>query len=237
MKAQLWRMPKTYGSVFVLTTLLLVSCKKNEEEITTDDAADVVSYAIESSSGGVSDQLKDCSEEAEVQLATLNCGETFDTVVSHSYNGAVTGNYTTQRHYTLNCDAGVISSLTCTGSYSGNYDAPRMSSSNSGGINWVLTGLDVSSSEYSFNGSLNRSGTHTSKVRNKYTFNTSLSITSSNVMIDKTTHKIVSGSGSVTLTCDVVDGGSYDFSGSIVYHANETATLTINGNTYTITLY
>ena len=230
-------MSKAYMSVFVLTGLLLVSCKKEEKEVTTDDAADVVSYAIESSSGGTSDQLKDCSEEAAEQIATLNCGGTFDTVVSRSYNGVATGSYTTQRHYTLNCDAGIISSLGCTGSYSGNFDAPRMSSSNSGSISWTLTGLDAGSTQYAFNGALNRSGTHTSKVRNKYTFNTTMSITSSNVMVDKITHKIVSGSGSVTLTCDVVDGDSFDFTGSIVYHANETATLTLNGNTYTITLY
>ncbi|WP_430404448.1 hypothetical protein [Fluviicola sp.] len=237
MKTQLWKMSKTVGFVFVLMGLLVVSCKKDEKEVTTDDAADVVSYALESSSGGTSDQLKDCSEEADEQIAVLNCGGTFDTVVSRSYNGVVTGSYTTQRHYTLNCTGGVISSLGCTGSYSGNFDAPRMSSSNSGSINWTLANLEASNSEYSFNGSLNRSGTHTSKVRNKYTFNTSLSINSSNVMVSKTTHKIVSGSGSVTLTCDVVDGGSFDFTGSIVYHANETATLTINGTTYTITLY
>jgi hypothetical protein len=237
MKTQFWKSTKACMFVFVLMGLLLASCKKKEKEVTTDDAADVVSYALEKSSGGTADQLKDCSEEADEQIALLNCGGTFDTVVSHSYNGVITGSYTTQRHYVLSCNGGVPASLACTGSYSGNFDAPRMSSSNSGTISWALANLDASTTEYSFNGSLNRSGTHSSKVRNKYTFNTTLSISSSNVMVSKTTHKIVSGSGSVTLTCDVVGGDSFDFTGSIVYHADETATLTINGNTYTINLY
>lgn len=225
-------------SFFVLVSLLLVSCKKNEKEITTDDAADVVSYALESSSGGMADQLKDCTEEVNDELASWYCGSQFDTTLSVSYTGTVIGAYSTQRHYTLNCNgSSVATDVSCTGSYSGNYDAPRMSSTNSGTLNWQLSGLDAGSTQYVFNGAHNRSGSHTSKVRNKYTFNTSLSVSSSNVTVDKTTGKIVSGSGNITLTCDVVDGDSYYFTGTIVYNANETATVVINGTTYTVTLY
>ena len=215
--------------------LTLGSCRKKEKEITADDAADAVTYAMEASSGGTAEMLKDCAVEADNTVSALGCGGTFDTTVVYSHSGTVTANYSFNRSYTVACTAGIPSSFACVGDFSGSFDASRMSSSNSGTNNWTLTGV-TGSSNWIFNGSVSHNGTHTSKVRNKYTFTTTLNISLSNVQVSKTTYEIVSGSGSVSVSC-TVDGNTYDFTGSVTYNGDGTATLVIDGNTYSITLY
>lgn len=245
-------------STAILTTASLLfitavtsSCKKDEEEpetvITSDDAADVVIYSMESSSGGYAEQITDGATYVSTQgyrvsspnsSMALSCGVPFDTTITRSHSGTINATYTHQRNYLLNCDTSSNPiSITYSGNYNGSFDGPRMSSSNTGNRNWVITGLGSSSTTYTYSGSLNRNGSHTSKVRNQYTFTSNLQINTSNLIVDKSTKKISGGTGTVSLTCSVSNGNSYSFSGSIVFNSNNTAILTINGVSYNITLY
>lgn len=244
----------TYGhkTAIRLLTMVFVSalavsgCRKEKKEdeqvITTDDAADVVEYSLSSSSGGFAEQVSDGSEYAYEQGlragTSLECGVAFDTTVTRSHTGTITASYTHQRHFLLGCDsASNPVSLEYSGSYSGNYDGPRMHSSNTGNRNWIVKGLEAGSADYIYNGSFTRSGEHVSEVRNQYTFTSSLSMNTSNLHVAKSDRRIVSGTSSLTLSCMVSNGNTYSFSGSIVFNADHTATLTLNGNTYTIVLY
>lgn len=225
------------GVAILFLGIMVSGCKKETKEITSDDAADVVSYALQSSSGGSAQMMQDYSVDADEQSDIVPCGGTFDTTVSFSHAGTIVANYAFVRHYTLTCANAIPSSFSCSGTYNGSFDAPRMSSSNSGTNTWTISGLPASNSTWTFEGSLNRQGTHTSKVRNKYTFTSDLAVTLANVQVDKSTYQIVSGSGNISLSCSVDGGGTYNFTGSIVYNTNGTATLVINGNSYSITLY
>lgn len=232
-------------TAFSFGLVLMPGCKKDKEEekvITTDDAADVVEYSLSSSSGGMAEQVSDGSTYAYDQglksTSGLECGVAFDTTVTRSHTGTITASFTHNRHYLLSCDA--VSnpvSLQYSGSYSGSYDGPRMHSSSSGNRTWTITGLDSVSAQYVYSGSFTHNGEHVSEVRNQYTFNSSLSTSTSNLKVDKTTKRIVGGTSSVNLTCTVSNGNSYSFSGSITFNSDNTATLTLNGNTYTIYLY
>lgn len=259
MKINVSNLPALKKIAYISITGLIVistcfsSCKKKEDEpepekvITTDDAADVVVYAMESGSGGYAEQVTDGAtytdnsgyrQSSLNSSMTLSCGVAFDTTVTRSHSGTVTASYTHQRRYLLNCDTNSqATSITYSGSYTGNFDGPRMNSSNNGNRNWIITGLDSSSTVYTYSGSLTRNGTHNSEVRNQYSFTSNLQVNTSNLTVDKTTHKITGGSGSVNLSCAVSNGNTYNFSGTIVFNNNNTATLTINGNTYTINLY
>lgn len=225
------------GTAILFLGMMISGCKKETKEITSEDAADVVSYALESSSGGSAQMMQDYAVDADEQSEILPCGGTFDTTVSFSHTGVVVANYAFNRHYTLACTNTVPTSFNCSGTYNGSFDAPRMSSSNSGTNTWTISGLTASNSTWTFEGSINRQGTHTSKVGNKYTFTSDLTISLTQIQVDKNTSQIVSGSGNVSLSCSVDGGGTYDFTGSIVYHANGTATLVISGNSYSVTLY
>jgi hypothetical protein len=231
-------------------SLCMSSCKKKTEEepepekvITTDDAADVVSYTMESSSGGYTEQVSDGATYVyqfynTASTHSLSCGIPFDTTVVRSHSGTVNATYTHQRHYLMNCDtASTPLSVMYSGTYNGNFDGPRMSSTNSGNRSWTITGLAPAATSYMYSGSLTRSGSHTSKVRNQYTFTSDLQVTTSNLTVNKSTRKITGGTGSVSITCVVVGGSTYSFTGTIVFNSNDTATLTINGTSYTINLY
>jgi hypothetical protein len=228
-------------------SLLTESCRKEEQEevpVTTDDAADVITYALESSSGGYAAQTTEAAtfmdtEGLRVSSASLQCGIPFDSTLSVNYSGNVTATYSLGWDLLLTCNVqSVPQSLSFTSNYSGNYDGPVMQSSNSGNLNWTITGLATGNSNpYVFNGSFTRNGSHTSKVRNRTTFTSDLTINLTNVTVDKTTQQIISGSGSVVLNCESSTGIAYSFSGTIVFAGSGNATLTLNNTNYNISLY
>ncbi len=236
--------------------LIVASCKKSSttttttptQTVTADDAADAVSLSMESSSGGYAAQVTDGATYTSNQgyrttpqanqVMSLSCGIAFDTTVTKTYSGAVTASYTHQWHYLLSCDSlSHPSSLAFSGSYNGNYSGNVMTSTNSGNRNWTITGLGSSYTSYTYNGSFTRTGSHTSKLRAQNTFNVNMQMTSTNVVVNKSTKKITAGTGTVNVTCTVSNGNNYSFTGTLTFNTNNTATLVINGNTYTITLY
>lgn len=242
-------LPNNLSRLFFLlvAVLLLSSCRKNDTTttITADDAADAITYAFESSSGGTADELADASQYTLNQgygktegINTLSCGVPFDSTITLTYNGAnTTASYTHNWHMLLSCSGPVPASLAFEGSYSGNFNSLRMQSSNTGSRALTVTGLEPSAQVYTFNGSTSRTGSHTSKVRNQTTFNVTIQSSLSNVTVSKTSYHITGGSGTVTATCSTSGGNSQTFNGTIVFNNNSTATLTINGTNYTIQLY
>lgn len=243
-------LPNNLSRLFFLLVaiLLLSSCRKNDTTTTTvtaDDAADAITYAFESSSGGTADELADASQYTLNQgygktegANTLSCGVPFDSTITLTYNSAnTTASYTHNWHMLLSCNGPVPTSLAFEGSYSGNFNGLRMQSANTGTRALTVTGLEPSAQVYTFNGSTSRTGSHTAKVRNQNTFNVTIQSNLSNVTVSKSTYRITGGSGTVTATCNESNGTSKTFNGTIVFNGNSTATLTINGTNYTIQLY
>ncbi len=230
-------------------SLLFTGCKKDSttNTLTADDAADAMTSAMTTSTGGLSSQVSTAATYSYTQGAyktsgatatlSLSCGVPFDTTFSFAYTGVTTASYSGQWDYLLTCSGSLPQSLTMSGSYTGSYDAPRIKSTNTGTRNWTLTGIDMlTSTPYTFNGSFTRTGSHTSKVRNQYTYNADITITVTNLTVSKTTGQITGGTGAVTMTGTVSNGNSYSFNGNVVFNGNGAATLTINGNTYSVTL-
>lgn len=231
----------TFGALFCALVIVSSSCKKNKEEaITSDDAADAVSETMQYKSGGYPEDIEAASTYTyNLNLGTVNpglhCGESHDSTITGSITGSVTASFTHTWQYTLNCDSNSNPvSITGTGNHTGEYDGPRIHSNTNGTRNWIITGLDSGSSDYIYNGNHSRTGVHTSKVGKKNTFTTSIQTVTTNLLVDKTTKHIVSGSATVNATCTSSSGKEYTFSGTLVFNGNETATLTLNGNTYTI---
>lgn len=227
------------AATILLTIIAISSCRKETTETATeDDAADAIETALATSSGGAT---QDISAAAQFAMSTgynqLQCGVAFDTTVTYSHTGTVTANYTHAWNVLLNCNGSTPSSLNWTGSYQGSFDALRLSGNSSGTRNYTFTGLDASSPEYTLSASSTRTGTHTSKVRNQYTYTVNINTTLTNLSVNKSTYKITGGSGTVTATLSASNGTSKTFNGNIIFNGNSTATLTINGNTYTITVY
>lgn len=228
--------------------IALGSCRKESATVATEaDAVDAIETSLVSSSGGTAEDISMAAEYAmsggygkngSVTGATsLICAVPYDTTVSYSHTGTITATYSHSWEVLLNCNGSVPISLAWTGTYSGSFDALRLSGSSSGSRNWALTGINSGSAAYTLNGSTTRTGSHTSKVRNQYTYDVTINTTLTNLTVNKTTYQIISGTGTVAATLNVSNGTSKTFNGTIVFNGNQTATLTINGNTYTITVY
>jgi hypothetical protein len=86
------------------------------------------------------------------------------------------------------------------------------------------------------NGEYKRAGSFQSKIGNKASGNSSVDITVTNLTITKSNRKIASGSGTIAITGTGPKGGTFSYTGTIVFNGDETATLTINSNAYTVNL-
>jgi hypothetical protein len=228
--------------ILLVAIVMAPSCKKKKENtITADDAADAITEALEFKSGGFAEMVKAAAIYLENQDFggggdNLDCGESFDTTIAGSHNlVSVTSSFTHTWHYLLNCDGAVPVSISASGNNTGHYDGPRITSDTEGTRNWTITGLDAGSSGLIWNGMLTRTGVHTSKLRQKNTFTTTVDIVPNDVVVSKTWYKIVSGTATVAINCTSSDGKEYNYSGSLVFNGDNTATLTLNGHTYTIT--
>ena len=244
------RIQTAFISILLAGFLLFSGCKKgtnSNANLTADDAADAVTCATSSSTGGLAAEISTAAAYSTAQgvyktssgnsTMNLTCGVAFDTAVSYNYTGSISASYNSQWSYLMSCTGPIPQSLSLTGSYTGNFATPRLQSNNSGSRTWVLTGLDLlTTTPYVFNGSFSRTGSHTSLVRNRYTYTVNMNISVTNLTVSKTTYQITGGTGTVAVTGQVSNGNNYTFNGDIVFNGNNTATLTINGSTYTINL-
>jgi hypothetical protein len=219
-------------------SISLYACKKDNTGIassttvTEADAAELTTDAIVPSTGGLTTQLS--SSVTVYATVTIPCGVSKDSTISRSSVNGITPayNYNLQWGYLLNCSTGSF-----TGSFTGSttYDGLRMSSNDSSTGNVLITGVLPGASSYTISTSYSRNGSSTSKIGNKNFFTSKLAINSSNIVIDKTTLVILSGSASVTATGASTSGKSFTFSGIITFLGGNKATLVLNsGITYNI---
>jgi hypothetical protein len=231
-------------SAFALLAISLSSCKKDEAvNITEDDAADIISSTMARPVGGSTDDAGEAVRFARIRILIpnrrfVNCGETKDTSFQRTVtSGLSTANHNINWSVSLNCTDQIPTSLVWTGNITGTFDSPKMSGNSTGTRNWTLTGLGPNQPAFILNGTISRNGVRTSKVRNQYTFETTVNHTYTNVTIDKDTDKIIGGSGTVTAVVNVSNGNTKTFNGTIVFNGDDTATLTINNRVFTIQLY
>jgi len=240
-------MKKVIYLIVIISTLtfLVTSCNKDENNISetaiTDDVADEIASSVGESNSGLSSEITGLAELAneypEAKLAAYDTIYSVDTsfVKANPAGTVTTFSYAYQMEYGFVMYNGVLNNIYYQAGVDGNYDAPRISGASNGESNWVLTGLQMSSQEYVFNGTTSRTGSSQSKVRNKSQITSSSNITLSNVKVNKSTLVIEEGTLSWTIS-GTVNGQTYSYSAVLVYSGNGKAELTINGMNYTINI-
>ena len=232
--------------LFVILLAVIIGCKdKSTNPAATtgyeDDVADVVAASLgsDSSTDGIPAQLSDAagyagsSQQSSQSLHKAASFADYDTTFVRSKdNGTYSYSYTYNYNYGLK----TASSLGFDFSIIGQYSTPRMSSADSTAGVWTLSGILPNAGSYTCNGTYNRIGSQISKVRNKYNYNTIISFTVSSLVISKSTLKILSGSASGSISGTVSGGQSFNYTMSIVFNGDMTATVTINGKVYTVNL-
>lgn len=232
-----------------LMTISLSSCKKDQTttDVTEEDAADAIATTMARPTGGTAEDFGEAVSFARIKILFpqqplkkwLECGQTKDTSFTKNFNDG-TNSFTHTRKWTvtLNCNAEQKpESLVWTGNFSGSFDAPKMSGNSTGTRNWTLTGFGPDFTQLKLNGTISRNGMRTSKVRNKLSFETTINHTYTDVTINKETEQITGGTGTVSAIIKISNGNTKTFNGTVLFNANGTATLTINGRVFTIQLY
>ncbi len=227
----------TFTTVAIVCVLMASSCNKNSDStspasttVSTDDAAEAITDAVTPASGGMVSQVD--NSVAITANYQLPCGQNFDSSITatNPSSSVITYSFNLAWGWLLKCSPAEFDF-----SFKGSskYDAPKMSSNDSSIGSMTITGLE--SSSYIINTSYLRNGSQQSKVLNKNSFTSNITITSEDITVDKVSKEITSGTASVSISGASTSGKSFNYSGTITFTGSRAATLILgNGNTYSI---
>jgi hypothetical protein len=232
-------MKKIQFSVVLMLFLAAVSCKKTDNTattgITTDEIAAISSHSLASSSDGMATHSNDITVNALSDNQA--CGSTVtDTITKSGGSNHVTFSYFLQDTRTLTCNTNnqhdnIVYDL----AFHGHYESLDINSLDTGTSTFKIAGFTPGSSIFAVNGNYKRTGKFTSKIGDKVSGTSSVDIEVTNLTIDKATKTITGGSATITIWV-TVPKGTFHFNGPLTFNGDGTASLTINGVTYTIDL-
>ncbi|MCG2616397.1 hypothetical protein LZZ85_19005 [Terrimonas sp. NA20] len=241
MKSALVMSVKQAGLYLAATLLMITSCKKDSDPpdttiVSEEEAVEVITAGISAETGGLAEQTTSAARVAGVSARIL-CGQTIDTTYSgQNIPGAtVTYNYNVHINRSLLCNAGIPQTFNFALDGRMIYATPRMSSDDQTIASFAIGGFQPGSSVYTFVQEYERNGIQQSKVRQHRSFSSKLVIRSTDVKVDKTTMKIISGTASVQFSGTITGGRSVDYSATLTFLGDRKGLLTLgNGNTYAI---
>lgn len=228
-----------FSLTLIIGSTLFTSCSKEEnKEITEEDAVELIESSLQENTAGITETVGKYSEELITDYSiNSNCSQSYDTTYTFSYSGIVTqADYTVNWGYLMNCNLGIPTSVALNATSSGTYSTNRMNSNDNTSASLNVTGIEPSSATLFFSGDLTREGTQTITINsNTHEITSTITVTLTNLVVNKTTYQIESGSGTAILSAN--NGTDpFSFTGDIVFNGGGSATLTLNGNTYTINL-
>jgi hypothetical protein len=219
------------------------SCKKATVaslNVSSDDAAAILAGSIASNSYGVSNISVDVSTYADITINnSLPCGSVkSDTVIRQNTAGA-NATYYYKLIYTrkLTCNTSSMpDNINNTLTYSGNFNNQRVSLINSGSTNFIVAGLTPTATVYSINGEYKSQGAFKLKADTTNRGSANADIMIKNLIINKSTQAIASGTATVIVTGTTVKKGDFTYNGTLNFIGNGMATMMLNGTNYSINL-
>jgi hypothetical protein len=235
-------MKKLKTSLLVLL-LALGACKKSNDtsvDVTATEAADMVATSLAANSSGLTTLTADVSVNAQAVFdLNIGCGATKSYTVTHASatGAAITYSNAFSYNYTLNCNANNLpDNVTGTSSDNGKFDGPRASASNSGTSTFKVAGLTPTATVYAINGEYHRTATYTSKVESKNTSTIKVVVGVNNLLINKATKVITSGTATVIVTGTTSKNATINFTGTLTFTGDGKATVALNGTVYIVDL-
>lgn len=239
----------------LFTTLILITLvgcdstnSKDEQSVSEEEAAEIVASSMATGSSGAVTDIETAIELAEestnsnqvkagsaMAASPLDCGSSTDSTFTTHSTGVISHEYIKTYNYFLECDESANPiQLDVSFTYNGEFDAPRLSSQNSGSGDLEVTNLS-SSELYLVNGSWQRNGQFASKIRNQTTRQATLQFDVFGVFVDKSSHQIESGTISFNIegeSSSQTKEGSFSYEGTITFSGNGEAVIEINGSKY-----
>jgi hypothetical protein len=226
-----------FGMAIMAVSVSVMACVNDATELIEDeDVVELLENALNSKAGGFDAQMTDIL--ALVDTYKDSCNTTIDSSFSKEKGvGTFTYDYTYNFAGTVNCNnLNIPQNVSFTYSTLGTYTAPRMTSSDDGTYNIVVSGLNPLSTSYDLTGAYTRVGTQTTKIRTALTFTATLGVTLNTLSVEKSTKNILNGNGTFTVNGATSGGDSISYNGSITYNNDNTVTVNLNGTDYTIDL-
>lgn len=221
------------------------SCKDdvNSDTISSEEATEIVAMSLSEDAMGATAFVSttvNTSENTEANgmlKAPSSTAYSKDTTVTYTSKSGALISYTLNADFSYSFGVDVANKVT-TGtiefSYNGNFDAPRLSSTHTGTGNFTLDNFTTSTCD--LNGVFKRTSDVKTKGLNSKQSNSETTITFTDVIVNKSTGKIESGSATVGLTGTLSSKGNFSYAGTIVFEGNGSATLTFGNASFYINL-
>ncbi len=219
--------------LFTMIALLFSSCQKGTG-ISEEEAANLIAMSLSSTSNGLNYRIS--VDDSLVAADSISCGETktFANSITNPSGAVSTYNYNTNATQTLTC-AGT-QTLSTSVNASGNFDAPRVAATDNVTGTWTLSGFEGASPTLIFNGNYKRTGSANSKVIRLAAYSYELNTTSSNLIYNKASKKITTGTATIILNGSTTFRGTFNYTASIEFLGNDLARVILNGKVFTINL-
>jgi hypothetical protein len=241
-------MRKLSAWLFLSVLVGFVACKDDDDDqpansITSEEAAVIASSSFSSNSSGINsvsaksaDEAADLAE-ANGRVAECGASSNIDFSASSPQGASITWSFDFSYKFRLNCNAdNKPSTVTVDLNYSGDYSGPKLALDYSGIADWDLAGAEENVDRFLLTGLFKRSGSFAQKEGEKKSGSSNIEITLNDVILDKQTHEIISGTASFTLDGTIPDKGAYKYTGVATFQGNDTATLAIGGDNFTLNL-
>ena len=232
--------------VFVAAGIAMAvpACKKDDKATATLSSEDlnsaVTQALIAPDGGGVVAQTDLAVGLASNYGATRgipseDCGTILkdSAIVSVPDAGGISYNFSLYTSYLLTCSTeSTIQQIQFDLAAKVKYTAPKISVNDSSTATFKVTGLDTDSSTFVINQKFNRKGSMTIASQNK-TFLSDVTYISTNLVVNKKSRLIVSGTAAVTISGIALDGTAFSYAGTITFNGNKKATFTVAGGAST----
>jgi hypothetical protein len=168
---------------------------------------------------------------------TLPCGFTKKINFSVSDSSSFLAfSHTVKYYFMVNCTNSVRTGLTFSDSSSGHFNGPRLISNTVSDGNLTISGLQKTDSTLTYTGSITHSGSYQSKVNDSIAFNSTIVMNLENTLVSKTTHEVVGGTSSITISGVNKKKVPFSYTGTIEFIGGRKAKIKINNDTYTFNL-
>lgn len=232
--------------ITVLFSSLFFSCSDDDDTtitetqgITEEEAVVIVEASLAEESAGLEETTYEYAKtyEEETSLNVL-CNQEISDSYNFSHNGAIVqASYDYYWSFTITCNGlNVPQSASFDSSGSGTYTTARLESDDTSKLSATVTGLQLTSALMTYNATYERIGTHQLRTnQNTRSITTDFNASIVDLVVSKSDYEVDSGTGTFTLT-GATNQGNFSYDGSLVFNGDNTATVTINGNQYTIDL-
>jgi hypothetical protein len=221
--------------------MLGLACQDEEPSnaISGEEAAVLVSASLASNTAGVAsvssksaDVTDDLlTEHAGGRVAVCGISQNVDLSGSSPDNAALSYSYDFSYKFKLNCMEEMPSDVSVDVSYSSVFETSKLAADHTGVAELDVSGLEEVETEYLLNGLYKRSGSFSNKELEK-SGSCSIEITLTDVVVDKTTRKIVSGSGTYSLQGTIPEKGAFNYQGSVTFDGGDQATINVSSTPF-----